>query len=154
MYLAIVLMTLTNRSFWYGRREPKTMVFGSWMLTGTTTLTFVKFPASRTWVWSTFMQPLALVVLGISELPQPVHLASTRITLVKIVPSQVELLTGYSRCNMAYPAKRTFRRKQKLLRRKWRCNRLWRKQKKAAPVALTLRPLPAPNLPALSRLRM
>ena len=84
----------------------------------------VKFPASRTWVWSTSMQPLALVVLGIPELPQPVHLASTRITQVKIVLSQVELLTGYSRCNMAYPAKRTFRRKQKLLRRKWRCNRL------------------------------
>ena len=105
MYLAIVLMTLINLSFWYGRREPKTMVFGSWMSTGTTTLTFVKFPASRTWVWSTFMQPLALVVLGISGLPQPVPLASARTTLVKIVPSQGNLLTGYSRCNMEYPAK-------------------------------------------------
>ena len=63
------------------------------------------------------MQPLALVVLGISGLPQPVPLASARTTLVKIVPSQGNLLTGYSRCNMAYPAKHTFRRKQKLLRR-------------------------------------
>ena len=98
MYLAIVLMTLINLSFWYGRREPKTMAFGSWMSTGTTTLTFVKFPASRT----TFMQPLALVVLGISGLPQPVPLASARTTLVKIVPSQGNLLTGYSRCNMEY----------------------------------------------------
>ena len=33
------------------------------------------------------MQFLALVVLGIFELPQPVHLASARITLVKLVPS-------------------------------------------------------------------
>ena len=41
MSLAVVLMILINLSFWYGRREPKTMVFGSWMLTGTTTLTFV-----------------------------------------------------------------------------------------------------------------
>ena len=81
MYLAIVLMTLTNRSSWYGRRKLKTMVFGSWMLTGTTTLTLVKFPASRTWVWSTFTQLLALVVLGISELPSPVHLASARISI-------------------------------------------------------------------------
>ena len=78
-----------------------------------------KFPASRTWVWSTSMQPLALVVLGISGLPQPVPLASARTTLVKIVPSQWNLLTGYSRCNMAYPAKPTFRREQKLLRRKY-----------------------------------
>ena len=79
------------------------------------------------------MQPLALVVLGISELPQPMHLASTRMTLVKIVLSQVELLTGCSRCNMAYPAKRMFRRKQKRLRRKWRCNRLRSKYEESSP---------------------
>ena len=50
--------------------------------------------------------------------------------------------TCYSRCSMAYPAKRIFRRKQKILCRKWRCNLLWRKWKKVAPMAL--RPLPAP----------
>ena len=68
MCLVIVWMTLINLFFWYG-------------------LTFVRLPASRTLVWSTSMQPLVLVVLGISGPPQHMPLASASTPLVRIVRS-------------------------------------------------------------------
>ena len=78
MYLVIVWMTLIHLSFWYGRRERGTM--GFWLLDVERDHyhNLCQVQASRTLVWSTSMQPLALVVHGISGSPQPVPLASAK----------------------------------------------------------------------------
>ena len=62
-----------------GLRERRAMAFGSLMQRGDTIITYVRLPASRTLVWNTSMQPLALAVLGISGPPQHMLLASASI---------------------------------------------------------------------------
>ena len=91
MCLVTVWMTLMNLSFWYGRRERRAMVFGSVDVEKGHYHNLCQVPASRTLVWSTSMQPLALAVLGISGPPQPLPLASASTPLVRICSVSMDI---------------------------------------------------------------